>query len=149
MMKGSRHIDKHERDRSEKGACHLMKANTIASELEKMVTQMPQVFMQELCFQFIRSSSDRRSILEKPLQDVGNLKSSLDKHGHVVLNTYGYSTEYRQVERIEALLSLVERCLMDILLAVMEDKSLERELKERGLLFQQHEASDLVLHETL
>ena len=76
------------------GAHHLKLASGLAIALQNIVTPRPQAFLHHLCRLFIHSAPGPHSIFEKLLREVGDLRSCLQKHGHVVLNVYSYANEY-------------------------------------------------------
>ena len=77
------------------GVRHLKLASGLAIALQNIVTPRPQAFLYHLCRLFIRSAPGPCSTFEKLLWEVGDLRSCLQKHGHVVLNAYGYANEYQ------------------------------------------------------
>ena len=120
---------------SQSGAYWLKHARGISARLIKVVTRTPRRFLDHLCYSFPKSKMD--SLFTNPRNELERLRKALHRCERVVLNTYGCSEEFREVEEINKTVKLMEDWLDDILMVLLEGKDIEREHRSGHLLYQQ------------
>ncbi len=123
----------------------MAKALALRSQFQKILTASPKEYLEQCCVQYIKLNPDDHSLFHQPLERLSELATALHRHSHIFLNTYGYAKEYRQLDKMSERIWLVEHCITDIILALLEGKELEGELSASRLEFQQYSDSELTI----